>query len=839
MRTNIFMLLILLSHIARAGIYHQAIDYIFPLPDSELLPVKTTVILKLDESDNDRISDLSGLIGVTDQGVVRAGKTFFAADDRTIIFKPNSDFQRGRTMTVTVQLSQFGFDDFQYDFTTAKSSGNDLNRLDKTDTAAGAPIRAVQKMSPVRLVNGVAVPSDFPAIQVSILGETAPGRIFIPAGKWIIICENDGTPYFYRKYEDGHEKMRFEPHPNGVLSFHSYEVYDVIMDQNFTEIDTVYPGHGYLPDDHELQILENGHMLLVARDDVRIDMSKIVSGGNSNALVEAHHVQELDRDHNVIFEWRNWDHLDIRKSLVSLRGGFVDFVHTNSIAVDYDGHLIISTREYNMILKVDRITGETIWTLGGKNSDFSFINEDIEFSRIHDVRPVPGKPNQYTLYDNGRDRGDGTHFSRAVEYKLDLDAMTAEKVWEYRHHPDLFSAYCGSTQPLENGNRLIGWAENDIFTEVDSSGELVYVMIVPGFSCSRCRRYEWEGIMLQPYLILENMGPVIRLIFNKFGDPDVDYYTVYTGESTHSLSLLDTTAQTYYDIDANLLDNGSQYFFRVTAVNNSGEESDFSNMENTVVSNISPGANAVRNGDFESVGEWDLHTSGGAQASGGVNAEGQYQINISNYGSDFNDVQLEQDNVIVMQGEHYVFGFDAYATKNKVIEVKVESANSSPTDYSRIGNTAVSTRLRRYEFDFFMQDHTDTEARVVFNIGRFSGNVFIDNVSLSYGAEENAFTPGDNRQPGAYDLYPAYPNPFNLQTTVTFQVPVQSAVRIAIYDVCGRKARTLVEENKLPGIYQVKWNGMNDSAQPVTTGLYFIRMRAGDFECVRKLTLLK
>ncbi|MBN1479512.1 aryl-sulfate sulfotransferase, partial [candidate division KSB1 bacterium] len=380
MKKLVFYSLLILNVCAFAGPYHQAIDYIFPLPSSKLLPVKTTVILKLAESYNDLITDLSDLIVVKDEGVVRGGNTFFATDNRTIIFKPYNDFQRGKTITVTVQLSQFGFENFQYNFTIAKSSDNDLDWLNKTNLKAGSSTNEVQNFSPVRLINGVAVPSDFPEIHVNILGETAPGRLFIPANKWIIICDNDGTPYFYRKYEDGHEKMRFEAHPSGVLSFHSYEVFDVILDQNYVEIDTLYPGHGYGPDDHELQILENGHMLLVARDQVRIDMSKIVSGGNSNAVVEAHHVQELDQDHNVIFEWRNWDHLDIRESKVSLRGGFVDFVHTNSIAVDYDGHLVISPREYNMIMKIDRITGETIWILGGENSDFAFVNENLEFS---------------------------------------------------------------------------------------------------------------------------------------------------------------------------------------------------------------------------------------------------------------------------------------------------------------------------------------------------------------------------------------------------------------------------------------------------------------------------
>ncbi|NQT27380.1 aryl-sulfate sulfotransferase [candidate division KSB1 bacterium] len=831
MRNKILVLLIMLSNITRAGTYHQAIDYIFPLPNSKLLPVKTTVILKLDESYNDLITDLSDLIVVKDEGVVRDGNTFFATDNRTIIFKPNNDFQRGKTITVTVQLSQFGFDEFQYNFTIAKSSGNDLDWLNRTNVAASSSISEVQQFSPVRLINGVAVPSDFPEIHINILGETAPGRIFIPANKWIIICNNDGTPYFYWKYEDGYEKMRFEAHPLGVLSFHNYEVYDVILDQNFVEIDTVYPGHGYLPDDHELQVLENGHMLLVARDRVRIDMSEIVSGGNNNALVEAHHLQELDQDHNVIFEWRNWDHLDIRETEVSLQGGFIDYVHTNSIAIDYDGHYIISPREYDMVMKIDRITGETIWKLGGNNSDFGFINEDIEFSRIHDVRPVPGKQNQYTLFDNGRERDDGTRFSRAVEYKLNLTAMTAEKVWEYRHVPDLFTNWCGSCQPLENGNRLIGWAGNDYFTEVNSSEELVYEMYVSGFSCSRCRRDEWEGMMLHPYLILENMGTIIRLIFNKFGDPNVAHYNIYAGASAHSLSLFDTTKQTYYDLDANLLDDDSQYFFRVSAVNSAGEESEFSNQESVFIRITEPGENVIKNGDFENDFEnWDWMVS---------EADADYQITnsrklhfiIRDGGSADWNVQALYPGIYLVNGKKYLFEFDAYAANNRVVFFDVRKDGNPWTNFSKIGGILLYHTEKHYAYEFTMQEASELQARIVLNVGGDDNDVYIDNVSFKEIVESSV---EEKLLPSRIKLQQNYPNPFNPSTQIEYDVKEACKVSLVVYNLNGQVVKELVNLYQQPGKYTI-----NLDMQEIPSGIYFYKIKMGNFQAVKKMVKIE
>ena len=1024
MKKIVLIFVLFLIPFCLAGTYHPNIDSVFPHPESKFITTHTTIILKLDETLNDQITNLSTLISVKSENGASSGETFFSTDNRTIIFKPEEPLPKNAKIDVTIQTSQFGSADFSYSFYTPADNRNEMDWLPKQSASSENEIGA---LAPVRLINGVAVPSDFPDVSVNIIGETAPGRLFIPANKWIIIFENDGTPYFYRKYEDGREKMRFEAHPSGHLSFFSHEVYDVILDQNFVEIDTVTPGHGYLPDDHELQILENGHMLLVARDRVRVDMSTVVSGGNNNATVEAHHVQELDRDHNVIFEWNNWNHLDIRETDVSIRGGFVDFVHTNSIAVDYDGHLILSPREYNMIMKIDRITAETIWKLGGDNSDFEFINDDIDFSRIHDVRPVPGKPNQYTLFDNGRDRKNGGKFSRAVEYKLDLDAMTAEKVWEYRHNPDIFSAYCGGTQPLENGNRFISWANHDYFTEVNSNGELVYEMHVSGFSCSRARRSEWDGMMLHPYLIVENMGSIVRLIFNKFGDDNVAYYNIYAGTNENSLALFDSTKQTYMDINALDLGDGARYFFKVTAVDGQGNESDASKVENALIRIIAPGENAVQDGDFQSTDSWNLRRRNGANATGKVNADGYYEINISKGGSNLNDVQLRQDNLLVMQSKDYVFEFDAYASRTRAIGAKVVSEGSSPVNYGNIGNTAITTRSQHFTFEFPMRHPTDTKARILFNCGGTTGDVFIDNVSLTYKditddlsplpgpwknmdigspaiaglagmqgdrflirgsgddiwnqrdafhfvyqeiegdmeiiaqvysldethpwskagvmmrnslkstsrhammimsaqngsafqrrikdhgnsthtkgtdaqtphwvrliREGNIFTGyessdgkswkfvdseiidmnkeilvglpvtshndgvvceawldnvdlfteskvvgNDDALPSSFQLYPAFPNPFNPKTTIQYDIPAETDVTLAIYDVQGRKVHTLENEHKSPGTFQVEWDGLNSAGVRVASGLYFVRMTAGEFYQMQKMTVLK
>lgn len=94
--------------------------------------------------------------------------------------------------------------------------------------------------------------------------------------------------------------------------------------------------------------------------------------------------------------------------------------------------------------------------------------------------------------------------------------------------------------------------------------------------------------------------------------------------------------------------------------------------------------------------------------------------------------------------------------------------------------------------------------------------------------------------PASYQLGQSYPNPFNPSTTITYQVPRQSDVRIEIYNTLGQQIRMLLNDRKEPGAYEAVWDGRNDSGAQVGSGVYLYRMVVeGDFVQTRKMILLK
>ena len=94
--------------------------------------------------------------------------------------------------------------------------------------------------------------------------------------------------------------------------------------------------------------------------------------------------------------------------------------------------------------------------------------------------------------------------------------------------------------------------------------------------------------------------------------------------------------------------------------------------------------------------------------------------------------------------------------------------------------------------------------------------------------------------PGEYALSYNYPNPFNPVTQLRYHVPQPGGkVSITIYDVLGRRVKTLMDEHKTPGFYAITWNGRNDRGNPSASGIYFVRMKARNFENTKKILLLK
>ena len=100
--------------------------------------------------------------------------------------------------------------------------------------------------------------------------------------------------------------------------------------------------------------------------------------------------------------------------------------------------------------------------------------------------------------------------------------------------------------------------------------------------------------------------------------------------------------------------------------------------------------------------------------------------------------------------------------------------------------------------------------------------------------------------PFTFTLGQNYPNPFNPTTIIPFSLKTQGsmfkgAVRttLIIYNILGQKIKTLVDDEKMPGSYEVQWNGKDDKGKEVSSGIYFYRIQAGSFCKTAKMSLLK
>jgi hypothetical protein len=86
----------------------------------------------------------------------------------------------------------------------------------------------------------------------------------------------------------------------------------------------------------------------------------------------------------------------------------------------------------------------------------------------------------------------------------------------------------------------------------------------------------------------------------------------------------------------------------------------------------------------------------------------------------------------------------------------------------------------------------------------------------------------------------AYPNPFNPLTTISYRLEQAGLVDLAVYDLAGRLVRRLVDgEHRHPGLHLIQWNGQDEGGRSVASGVYLYRMRAGQVEETRQMTLVR
>lgn len=252
--------------------------------------------------------------------------------------------------------------------------------------------------------------------------------------------------------------------------------------------------------------------------------------------------------------------------------------------------------------------------------------------------------------------------------------------------------------------------------------------------------------------------------------------------------------------------------------------------------------NQITNPDFSNGNDgWIFNSFAPAQATGEV-SNGEFAISISNGGANLWDIHLGQIDISCENGKEYTVSFDAYSAEPRTISALV-GKNSDPwTVYSGDQVIALTTERTTYTFTFIMNDPTDTEARLGFDLGISSVDLYFDNISISKGETPTAIDIDDPVLAESFHLYQNYPNPFNPTTTIKYSVPgtlIPSgaeglSVQLKIYDILGNILTTLVNQLHSPGNYTIEFDGSK-----LSSGFYYYRIKVGEFIQTKKMLLLK
>ena len=333
-----------------------------------------------------------------------------------------------------------------------------------------------------------------PAIEVTVNNNPSDDYLFLgltAGGPHLLILDNNATPVFYKEVQG--VIFNFLWQKNGELTYNIYPSTSFGLDSSGTLVNRFYAPDSSTFDFHELTVLEDGTYYVLGDENVHIDLSEIVPGGNSNATLYAQNIYHMDKHDSVIWSWSSIEHYDVTDADkdVILTQPYIDWTHCNSIKVDYDGNLLLSTRNFDEVTKINSKTGEIIWRLGGRRNQFKFINDTLRFSRQHDVKRDPA--GHLILFNNGV--GFNPQHSSLVEYSLDEDSLTATLIRRFSRNGSVYSSIRGGVQGLSNGDHLIDWGQSDdpAVTEINQDNQIVYEIRFPnGGHRYRSFRFPWK-----------------------------------------------------------------------------------------------------------------------------------------------------------------------------------------------------------------------------------------------------------------------------------------------------------------------------------------------------------
>jgi Arylsulfotransferase (ASST) len=361
-------------------------------------------------------------------------------------------------------------------------------------------------------------------VTVPARGRTAPGYVFLAVKRGPgqdgpqIVDDRGHVVWFHRipphMAATGFRVQRYRGRP--VLTWwqgrtrwgHGMGEY-VILDRHYRTVAVVRAGHGYMGDHHEFQLTPRGTAYMSVYAERRADLRSV--GGPRDGRIFESIVQEVDvASGRVVWEWHSADHLPVDEGVTAPKPGKPhDYFHVNSVDETPDGNLLVSARNMHAIYKVDKRTGDVIWRLGGKRSDFA-LQPGARFAFQHDVEWLGH--DTLSLFDNEATPPKADQ-SRGLVLHLGMRDRTARVVRQYRHPDKLLAVAEGNVQTLPDGHVLVGWGPERHTSEYARDGRLLFDLIVPpGADSYQSYRYPWHGEPLdRPALAARRAGGSDRL----------------------------------------------------------------------------------------------------------------------------------------------------------------------------------------------------------------------------------------------------------------------------------------------------------------------------------------
>jgi hypothetical protein len=265
----------------------------------------------------------------------------------------------------------------------------------------------------------------------------------------------------------------------------------IIADPSYRELHRVRAANGRRMDLHEFQLTPEGTALFTCTPEtVTVDLSRLGGPHSAHALESI--IQEVDvASGHLLMEWRSLRHIPLEDSYRTEFAPF-DYLHVNSIDVLPDGDLLICARNTWAAYKLRRGTGDVVWRLGGKQTDFRMEGAS-QFAWAHDARWIGN--GRMTIFDDGFDGLRKTHeLSRALVLDVDLTARRVRVGRAYTSPAGLLTSSMGNVQLLPDGHLFVGFGNDPFSTEFAPDGRVVANLELPaGQHSYRSYRLPWQG----------------------------------------------------------------------------------------------------------------------------------------------------------------------------------------------------------------------------------------------------------------------------------------------------------------------------------------------------------